>query len=213
ASPAQFPALDTGALERYTRELEALGFSRLTDLSLVSEGPSYVPNFCRVMAHTRNHCFGEITQYFPLKKAVWPMKCAFFGGLQNGWTVTFTDRKPLAASSLLRRSNAVSVSMPETSVPELLQAFVSMRDQVAIDLGIAPLKEDTIEAFMAKVQRTVSEVRESIQTRNFVTAIPEIYYRKFSLLKTKPEYVWLGDYPKLAEQRKQGYLATSGSKI
>ncbi len=27
---------------------------------------------------------------------------------------------------------------------------------------------------------------------------------KLSLMKTKPEYVWLGDYPREAEQRKQG---------
>ena len=212
-SPGQFPSLDTAALDRYTREFESQGFTRLSDLSLVSNAPSHVPNFCRVMVHTRNHCFAEITQFFPFRKAAWPLKCALFGGLQDGWTVSFTDRKPPAVSSLLRRPNAISVSMPETSVPELLQAFISMRDQVAIDLGIAPLKEDTIEGFIAEKQRKELEVRESIQTKNFAMAIPEIYYRKFALLKTQPEYVWLGDYPKLAEQRKQGYLATSGAKI
>lgn len=213
ASPGQFPSLDTAALDRYTREFENQGFIRLTDLSLVSDAASYVPNFCRVMANTRNHCFAEIIQFFPLKKPAWPMKCALFGGLQDGWTVSFSDRKPLAASSLLRRPHAISVSMPETTVPELFQAFVSMRDQVAIDLGITPLKEETIEAFMSKAQRTVSEVRESLHSRNFATAIPEIYFRKFALLKTKPEYIWLGDYPKIAEQRKQGYLTASGTKI
>src|SRR5262249_26832552 len=112
ASPGQFAALDIPVLDRYTREFESLGFTRLTDLSLVSNGPSYVPNFCRVMAHTRNHCFAELTQYFPLKKTAWPMKCALFGGLQDGWTVTFTDRKPLACSSLLFSTHARAVTMP-----------------------------------------------------------------------------------------------------
>ena len=212
-SPGQFSGLDANALDRYTREFESLGFTRLADLSLVSDGPSYTPNFCRVMANARNHCFAEITQFFPLKKPDWPMRCALFGGLQDGWSVTFSDRKPLAASSLLRRPQAISVSMPETTVAELLQAFISMRDQVAIDLGIAPMKDDTIEAFMSKVQRAVLEVRKSVQNKNFAAAIPEIYFRKFSLLKTSPEYVWLGDYPKMAEQRKQGYLTASGSRI
>jgi hypothetical protein len=213
ASPGQFSGLDATALDRYTREFESLGFIRLADLSLVSDGPSYAPNFCRVMANTRNHCFAEIAQYFPVKKPVWPMRCALFGGLQDGWTVTFSDRKPLAASSLLRRPQAIAISMPETAVPELLQAFISMRDQVAIDLGIAPMKDDTIEAFMSKMQRAVSEVRQSVQNKNFATVIPEIYFRKFSLLKTRPEYVWMGDYPKMAEQRKQGHLTASGTKI
>jgi hypothetical protein len=29
--------------------------------------------------------------------------------------------------------------------------------------------------------------------------------RKFSLIKTKPEYIWLGDYPKEAVLRKQSF--------
>jgi hypothetical protein len=43
-----------------------------------------------------------------------------------------------------------------------------------------------------------------VQGRNFVKGLPEVYLRKLSLLKTKPESIWLGDYPKEAEQRKQG---------
>jgi len=48
-------------------------------------------------------------------------------------------------------------------------------------------------------------MREAVQGKNFVKGLPEVYLCKLSLLKTKPEYVWLGDYPKEAEQRKQGF--------
>ena len=41
--------------------------------------------------------------------------------------------------------------------------------------------------------------------KSFVRGLPEVYLRRFTLLKTKPEYVWLGDYPKEAERRKQGF--------
>jgi hypothetical protein len=44
-----------------------------------------------------------------------------------------------------------------------------------------------------------------VQEKNFVKGVPEVYLRKVSLLQTKPEYVWLGDYPKEAERRKQGF--------
>jgi len=46
---------------------------------------------------------------------------------------------------------------------------------------------------------------EAVQEKNFAKGIPELYLRKFSLLKTKPEYIWLGDYPKQAVERKQGF--------
>jgi hypothetical protein len=211
-SPGQFPALDSAALDRYTREFEALGFTRLLDLSLVADSPIHPGNFCRLMVHSRNHCFAEITQFFPQRKAPLPLKCSIQSYLQEGWTVAFSDRKPQAASSLLRRPKAIAVSMPEASPSDLLASFLRMRDQVCIDLGISPLKDDTLEAYMAKVQRTACEMRDAVQQRNSAFGLSQVYYRRFSLMKTRPEYVWLGDYPKVAEERKQGYAVAYGAK-
>ena len=205
ANPAQFPMLDLDALERYTREFEGMGFTRLLDFSLVSDAGSNPPSFCRLLAHTRHHCFGEVSQLFPKGKTPLPLKCSLQSCLQNGWTLSFSDRKPQAAGSLLRRKKALGICMPEVTTGELLQAFLKMRDQVCLDLGISPVNDDTLQAYIDKMQRSVGEMREAVQEKNFVKGVPEVYLRKFSLMKTKPEYVWLGDYPKEAEQRKQGF--------
>ena len=205
ATPAQFPALDLDALERYTREFEGMGFTRLLDYSLVSDSATTPTSFCRLMAHTRHHCFGEISQIFPKGKTPLPLKASIKSCLQNGWTLAFSDRKPQAASSLLRRRKALGICMPEASTSELLQAFLKMRDQVCLDLGIQPVNDDTLQAYINKMQRSATEMREAVQEKNFVKGVPEVYLRKVSLLQTKPEYVWLGDYPKEAEQRKQGF--------
>jgi hypothetical protein len=141
---------------------------------------------------------------FPRGKAPVPLRCGFEGCLQNGWTLGFTNGKPQAAGSLLRRKKALGVCMPDASSSELLQAFLKMREQVCVDLGISPVNDDSMEAFVNKTQRAISELREAVQQKNFVKGLPEVYLRKFSLWKTKPEYVWLGDYPKEAELRKQG---------
>jgi hypothetical protein len=204
ATPAQFPLLDLGALERYTRELEGMGFTRLLDFSLISDSPVYPPSFCRLLAHTRHHCFALVHQFFPRGKAPLSLRCSLESLLQGGWSVAFSDRKPQAASSLLRRRRAIGVSMPEANTSELLQAFLKMRDQMCVDLGISPLNDDSLEAYISKTQRTANELREAVQEKNFVKGLSEVYLRKLSLLRTKPEYVWLGDYPKEAEQRKQG---------
>jgi hypothetical protein len=205
-TPSQFPRLDAAELERYTHEFESLGFVRLLDFSQVSDVARQPPNFCRLFAHTRNHCFGEVTQIFPRGRSPMPVKCAMQGCLQNEWTLSFSDRKPQAASSLLRRKKALGVSMPGSTTYELLQAFLQMRDQVCTDLGISCLKDDSLAAYIAKTQRAATDMREAVKQKNLATGISEVYYRKFALLKTKSEYVWLGDYPKEAEQRKQGFL-------
>jgi hypothetical protein len=205
ATPAQFPALDLDALDRYTREFEGMGFTRLLDFSLVSDSATTPPNFCRLMAHTRYHCFGEVSQIFPKGKGPLPLKGSIQSCLQDGWTLGFANRKPQAASSLLRRRKALAVCMPEATPSELLQAFLKMREQICLDLGIQPVNDDTLQAYINKVQRSTTEMREAVQEKNFVKGLPEVYLRKVSLLHTKPEYVWLGDYPKEAEQRKQGF--------
>jgi hypothetical protein len=204
ATPAQFPLLDLDALERYTRELEGTGFTRLLDFSLVSNSPTNPPSFCRLFAHTRHHCFAVASQFFPKGNTPLPLKISLESSLQSGWTLNFADRKPQATGSLLRRRRALGVCMPEATTSELLQAFLKMRDQVCLDLGISPLNDDTLEAYIQRTQRSIAELRSAVQEKNFVKGLPEVYLRKFSLLKTKPEYIWLGDYPKEAEQRQQG---------
>jgi hypothetical protein len=204
-TPAQFPLLDSVALDRYTRELEFMGFTKLLDFSLVADTPSHAPNFVRLLAHTKRHCFAEISQLFPKRGVPMPVKCSFQSCLQDGWTLTFTDRKPQAASSLLRRPKAISVSLPEAGLSELLQALLKMREQVCLDLDISPLKDDTLEAYISKTQRSAGEMREAVMQKNFAMGLSQVYARRLSLLKAPPEYVWLGDYPKETERRKQGY--------
>ncbi len=204
-TPAQFPLLDMAALDRYTQEFEGMGFVKLLDFSLVSNGTHPVPSFVRLFVHSRHHCFGEVSQLFPRGKAPLPLACSIQGVLQNGWTLSFSDRKPKAAGTLIRRRKALGICMPRTGTSALLQAFLQMRDQVCHDLGISPIKDDTLEAYIAKVQLSATEMREAVQQRNFATAVSHVYYRKFSLLKTREEYTWLGDYPKEAERRKQGF--------
>lgn len=205
-TPSQFPQLDTAELERYTREFQSLGFVRLLDFSLVSHAAKQIPNFCRLFAHTHNHCFAEVSQPFPHGKAPMPVKCSIQSYLQNDWTLAFSDRKPQAASSLLRRKKALGVCKPGSTSYELLHAFLQMRDQMCTDLGISYLKDDSLHTYIAKTQRAATEMREALKQKNFATGIfSEVYYRRFSLRKTKSEYVWLGDYPKEAERRKQGF--------
>jgi hypothetical protein len=160
-APSQFPRLDTAELERYTREFESLGFVRLLDFSLVSHAAKQIPNFCRLFAHTGNHCFAEVSQPFPQGKAPMPVKCSIQSCLQNDWTLAFSDRKPQAASSLLRRKRALGVCMPGSTTYELLQAFLQMRDQMCTDLGISYLKDDSLDGYIAKTQRAATDMRVS----------------------------------------------------
>ena len=212
ATPAQFPMLDNAALERYTREFESLGFAHLLDFSLVANTRTPIPSFCRLMVNRRHHCFAEASQIFPHGRPALELKCSFQSYLQDGWSLSFSDRKPQAASSLIRRKKSLGVAMVEATPSELLQAFLKMREQICIDLGIIPLTDDTLEAYISHAQRSAMEMKEAVKEKSFTLGLPEYYYRKLSLKMTNPEYVWLGDYPKEAERRKQGYTVGASAK-
>ena len=134
-----------------------------------------------------------------------PLKCSIQSRLEDGWTISFSDRKPLATGSLVRRKKGIGVCMTEATTRDLLQAFLKLRDQVCMELGIAPLADDSIEAYSSHLQRTLADIREAVQQKSFALGLPQVYVRKLTMVKTKPEYVWLGDYPKEAGQRKQSY--------
>jgi hypothetical protein len=95
--------------------------------------------------------------------------------------------------------------MPQASLADLLNSFLQMRSQVCGDIGISPQTDDSFEAYAAKLQRSAQERREAVKRRNFATGLSQVYFRKLSLLKTQPEYAWLGAYPQEAERRKQGF--------
>ena len=102
--------------------------------------------------------------------------------------------------------------MSEATTAELLEAFLKLRDQVCLDLDISPVTDDTLEAYVQQTQRSLGEFRDAVQAKNLVKGLPEVYLRKFTLLKTKPKYVWLGDYPREAERRKHGLRSFAASR-
>ena len=156
------------------------------------------------MVNARHHCFAEISQIFPRWKPAQPLKCYIEGWLQDGWSLSFTDRKPAATTSLTRRRKALTVSMPQATTTELMQAFLKMRDQVCLDLAISPLREDTLQAYINEMQRCAAEMREEVRRKNIALGLSQVVGRKFRSLSPQAEYVWLGDYPKETERRKQG---------
>jgi hypothetical protein len=206
ATPEQFPFLDSDKLERCTREFESLGFTRLLDYSLVGDKTGNSHNFCRALVHTGHHCFAVIYQFFPAGQAPRPMKCDIQGDLQEGWEIQFCDSKPRAEASLLQSGKSIIINHPGASMSELLQEFLKLRGQVCTDLSIAPERDDTLDGYIRKKQRGADRMRASVRQKSFALGLAQVLLGRFSLLNTRKEYVWLGDYPKEAERRKKGYV-------
>jgi hypothetical protein len=210
AVPEQYPMLDREALERYTRDFEAIGFTRIGDYSLAPTDPARaIPVFVRLFSHPRQQCFAEIGQVFPPGKAPLPFGCAIMSSLEDDWKVTVADRKPQAASVLIRLPRSVSRSFPGTPVAVLFEKFVQFRSQVCADLGIRPLSNATLQDYIADQQKNAALRKETVANRSLTVGLGKYYGQKFGMNQDKECYEWLGDYPKVAAER-GSRLVTAG---
>lgn len=210
AVPEQYPMLDREALERYTREFEGLGFTRIGDYSLAPTDPTKaIPVFMRLFSHPRQQCFAEIGQVFPPGKTPIPFGCAIMSSLEDDWKITVADRKPNAAHVLIRLPRSVSRSFPGMAVASLFEKFIQFRSQVCADLGIRPLSNATLQDYIADQQKHAALRKETVANRSLTVGLGKYYGQKFGMNQEKECYEWLGDYPKVASER-GSRLVTAG---
>jgi hypothetical protein len=203
AVPAQFPQLDTSALEQYTRAFEGQGFVSLGDFSLVPIGKAQqVPIFLRLFTHPRYQCFVEVGQVFPVGRKPMSMSCSVVSALEQDWKIGFADRKPLAAGVFIRMPRSLGRHIPGAQPQELFQAFLGFRNEVCSNLGIRPLKNSTVEDYLTDTQRQAVLRREEMKKKSFTVGLARYFSRSM-----KPSYEWLGDYPKAAAQRNAQWRA------
>jgi hypothetical protein len=210
AVPEQYPMLDREALDRYTRDFEGLGFTRIGDYSLAPADPAKpIPVFVRLFSHPRQQCFAETGQVFPPGKTPMPFGCAIMSSLEEDWKVTVADRKPLPAQVLIRLPRSLSRSFPGMPVSSLFDKFIQFRSQVCADLGIRPLSNATLQDYIADQQKHAAIGRETIANRSLTLGLGKYYGQKFGMNQDKDCYEWLGDYPKVAAER-GSKLVTAG---
>jgi hypothetical protein len=206
AIPEQFPRLDRPRLEAFSRDLEGLGFAKLLDTAPVADSPTHPPSFCRIYAHRRQACFGVIMQSFPAIGRPIDLRCMLNGYLDDGWSVGASNGQPLAASAFVRRPRAIGVSLPEAPPAELLARFLQFRDRVCADLGLRPITDTSLETYIRRTLESLAEIREAMKKRSLAVGLGQYYSRKLGLRRQKSQLVWLGDYPKSAEERKAAGL-------
>jgi hypothetical protein len=214
AIPEQFPRLDRPKLEAFSRDLEGLGFEKLLDTAPVADSPTYPPSFCRIYAHRRQACFGVIMQSFPAIGGPIDLRCMLNGYLDDGWSVGAGNGKPLAASAFVRLPRAIGVSLPGAPPAELLARVLQFRDRVCADLGLRPITDTSLESYIRRTLENLAEIREAMKKRSMAVGLGQ-YYSRMLGLQRKAQLVWLGDYPKIAEERKAAGLGPgfSGSAM
>jgi hypothetical protein len=195
-SPADFPALDERDLAKYTEALEALGFRRLTDYTLAKAHDNGLSSFARLWVHDSFRCFAEVNVVFNARGTVTPLCCNLLTFLENGWSVSTTNRRSRRGNYLLRRPRALWWSLPDRAPYQLLEAHREWRDRVARDLGLAVVGDGTAEDYFRREAEANDERCERVRGRPAWTFVLDSWRYDMN-----PKLQWLGDYASIARQR------------
>jgi hypothetical protein len=184
-----FPNLDEDKLQSYTEAFESLGFLQVMDYTTVTNIVSENKGFARLFVQPEEHCFAEVNQVCMASGKAIPMRCNVTSFLDDGWTVSATDRQASKHSWVMRRPRGVWQSLAGKKVADIVKAHLSLRKQIAGDLGAEVLAEATADAYFQHERENNDERKQVVRRRSAVRIALEMW-----LFEKNPKREWLGEY-------------------
>jgi hypothetical protein len=174
-------------LNRYTAELEQLGFVSLGDHAFTESSV-----MMRVFVHPQEFCFVEVGQLNDL-----PIICNFICYLEQNWSLAITNRAAMPQAdatwyAFLRRPNNLGKRMENASPQQLLTDLISWRQQLTTELCLQPIQETSINMHFQREAVKRSAQRKALISKSIIWCCFEKQWRSWY-----PQSEWLGDYPKL----------------
>ena len=191
ANPKDYPRLDLAGVERYTRDIEALGFKGVAAYTVKSNAKESSTGYARLLVGEELRCLAELNQAFPEEGEPSPVRAVFMSALGDGWGLSTTDRKMEWANWLLRRPRSMWVSLPDAPMTALLDRHLSDRRRVSEWLGVRVLEDLSMEAHCRR------ELGDSLARREVIAAKSVFGGMMDALLfKWFPKTEWWGDLKK-----------------
>lgn len=188
----EWTKINQDELNRYTLELERLGFVRLNDYTVQSS-----QSMARLFAHPEKFCFAEVGQVSNL-----PMFCSISCALEKHWVLVVTNisanRIMNAISYAFQRQPRLTIKKIDNGTINLIfDSLLDWREQVANDLGLKLIQDVSAETFFKRDRNVRINQRRSLLRKSIIWALLEMLWFYFN-----PKSEWLGDYSKKARVRK-----------
>lgn len=198
ARPEDFPALDRARLDAYTADLEARGFVRLRDFTIVSPEGSVrqPPSFVRLFAHAQLKCYAEVGQFFtdkPCYDSLVRMHVSVLSHFaEPGWSLATTDRPPAPGTYALRKPRTLWQCRPGLSLDALISAHADVSRQMTITLALNTAADYAAETYFKIAEASITETRELVKRRTRFGLLRLMF--ESARDKTARHNEWLGDY-------------------
>ncbi len=167
----------------------------------VGDTPTLGPTFCRIYAHRRHSCFGVIMQSFPVIGGPVDLRCMISGDLER--VVGGSQQRPPSrrirpgAASACR--GGVLAGRANRRTPGALSPVPQSGERGP---GSPVIGDTSLETYIRRTLDSLVEIREAVERRGFPARLGQYYSSKLGLRRQEALRIWLGDYPKVAEERK-----------
>ena len=194
ANLSEFPGLDALEFERYTAELESLGFVMQVDFKTQTAKCGFPAGVARLMLNSEQRCFAEINQ-INNKGELMPVRCALMsyslrqvnGRSAIRWMVSTTNRAPMSAGWATRHPWSYGDSLPDAGPAQLFEHHRARRAGVTGQTGMGVSDDISVQTFFTLLQQSIIDRRQLIKKKNILLMLFQI-----DLFEFRPKFSWAG---------------------
>jgi hypothetical protein len=185
-SPSAFLGLKVDLLDKYTTELESIGFTQLADRGIFSLTPN---TFIRILVNSEQHCFAIVSQ-----TTSGAMRCWLRSFLTDNWSLANLNYRSdtyrsCTAQIWSRHPRQLWMSQPDLKLARILETHLQRRQQLVRDLQIEIIQDLTVETYLDFEQMAMSRYHQNMKRKWIVVGMIEAVWLFFH---SKTE--WMGEY-------------------
>jgi hypothetical protein len=185
-SPPAFLGLKIDLLDKYTTELESIGFQQLADYGIFSLTPN---TFIRILVNSDRHCFAIVFQ-----TTSGAMHCMMRSFLTDGWSLANlayrTDTYRSCATQIwCRHPRQLWMSQPDLKLVRIFETHLQRRQQLERDLQIEIMPELTVETYLDFERMSMSRYHQNLKRKWIVVGMIQAIWLFFH-----PKTEWMGEY-------------------
>lgn len=196
-----YPYRNVKGIEDYNSALVDLGFMWLGDFTAVAPAFQNMRSFTRLYYHLGQQCSAEISQAWVLGSDAVPLRCVIGSNMEEGWSLSTTNRDPDGVMYAMRRPRSLWTNQPGASPSALVSAHLNKRKEILFVLGVRVSPIKSLEEYNRQENEDCRIRREAIRRKNILVFIIEAM-----AFSNNPKYEWMGDYSKIAEKKLKPYV-------
>jgi hypothetical protein len=185
-SPPDFLGLKIELLDKYTTELESIGFQQLADYGVFSLTPHI---FIRILVNSEQHCLAIVFQ-----TSSGAMRCVMQSFLTDGWSLANlayrTDTYRSCATQIWNRHpRQLWMSQPDLKFARIFETHLQRRQQLERDLQIEIIQHPAVETYLDFERMSMSRYHHNLQRKWILVGMIQAVWLFFH-----PKTEWMGEY-------------------